>query len=55
MGAWRFLLSRFGGELFDLWPFSGIYRRGSPSPATGSASAHRLEQKELLMQAFGCI
>jgi 2-oxoglutarate dehydrogenase E1 component len=55
MGAWRFLLSRFGGELFDRWPFSGIYRRGSPSPATGSASAHRLEQKELLMQAFGCI
>jgi 2-oxoglutarate dehydrogenase E1 component len=55
MGAWRFLLARFGGELFDHWPFSGIYRRGSPSPATGSASAHRMEQKELLMQAFGCI
>ncbi len=55
MGAWRFLLARFGGELFDRWPFSGIYRRGSPSPATGSASAHRMEQKELLMQAFGCI
>jgi 2-oxoglutarate dehydrogenase E1 component len=55
MGAWRFLLARFGGELFDRLPFSGIYRRGSPSPATGSASAHRMEQKELLMQAFGCI
>jgi 2-oxoglutarate dehydrogenase E1 component len=55
MGAWRFLLARFGGELFDRWPFSGIYRRGSPSPATGSASAHRMEQRELLMQAFGCI
>ena len=55
MGAWRFLLARFGGELFDRWPFSGIFRRASPSPATGSASAHRMEQKELLMQAFGCI
>jgi 2-oxoglutarate dehydrogenase E1 component len=55
MGAWRFLLARFGGELFDRWPFSGIYRRASPSPATGSASSHRMEQKELLMQAFGCI
>ncbi|REK10273.1 MAG: 2-oxoglutarate dehydrogenase E1 component [Planctomycetota bacterium] len=55
MGAWRFLLARFGGELFDRWPFSGIFRRGSPSPATGSASAHRMEQRELLMQAFGCI
>jgi 2-oxoglutarate dehydrogenase E1 component len=55
MGAWRYLLSKFGGELFGRWPFSGIYRRSSPSPATGSASAHRMEQKELLMQAFGCI
>jgi 2-oxoglutarate dehydrogenase E1 component len=55
MGAWRFLLARFGGELFDRLPFSGVFRRASPSPATGSASAHRLEQKELLMQAFGCI
>jgi len=55
MGAWRFLLARFGGELFDRLPFSGIYRRASPSPATGSASSHKMEQKELLMQAFGCI
>lgn len=55
MGAWHFLVSRFGGELFDRLPFSGIYRRASPSPATGSASSHKMEQKELLMQAFGCI
>jgi 2-oxoglutarate dehydrogenase E1 component len=55
MGAWRFLLARFGGELFDRLPFSGIYRRASSSPATGSASSHKMEQKELLMQAFGCI
>jgi len=55
MGAWRFLLARFGADLFDRWPFSGISRRASPSPATGSASSHRMEQKELLMQAFGCI
>ncbi len=55
MGAWRYLLARFGGELFDRLPFSGIYRRASPSPATGSASSHKMEQKELLMQAFGCI
>ncbi len=55
MGAWRFLLARFGGELLDRLPFSGIYRRASPSPATGSASSHRMEQKELLMQAFGSI
>ncbi len=55
MGAWRYLRTRFGGELLDRLPFSGVYRRASPSPATGSASSHKMEQKELLMQAFGCI
>ena len=55
MGAWRFLLARFRYELFDRWPFAGIYRRASSSPATGSASSHKMEQKELLMQAFGSI
>jgi 2-oxoglutarate dehydrogenase E1 component len=55
MGAWRFLLARFRYELFDRLPFAGIYRRASASPATGSASSHKMEQKELLMQAFGCI
>jgi 2-oxoglutarate dehydrogenase E1 component len=55
MGAWRFLLARFGPELYDRLPFSGVFRRASPSPATGSASAHRLEQRELLMQAFASI
>jgi 2-oxoglutarate dehydrogenase E1 component len=55
MGAWRFLLARYGTELFDRLPFSGIYRRCASSPATGSKSSHLMEQKELLMQAFGCI
>jgi 2-oxoglutarate dehydrogenase E1 component len=55
MGAWRFLLARYGADLFDRLPFSGIYRRCSSSPATGSKSSHLMEQKELLMQAFGCI
>lgn len=55
MGAWRFLQARFGSELDDRLPFSGVFRRASSSPATGSASAHKMEQKELLMQAFGCI
>jgi len=55
MGAWRFLLARLGLELFDRLPFSGIFRRATSSPATGSASSHKMEQKELLMQAFACI
>ena len=54
-GAWRFLRSRLGVDLFDRLPFSGVFRRAAASPATGSHNAHKLEQKELLMQAFGCI
>jgi 2-oxoglutarate dehydrogenase E1 component len=54
-GAWRFMFCRFGTDLFDRLPFSGVYRRASTSPATGSENAHKLEQKELLMQAFACI
>jgi 2-oxoglutarate dehydrogenase complex dehydrogenase (E1) component-like enzyme len=32
---------------------AGIYRQSAASPATGSASSHRLEQEQLLMAAFG--
>ncbi len=53
MGAWRFLRVHFGTALFDRLPFSGIYRAASASPATGSASSHRLEQDELIAAAFG--
>jgi 2-oxoglutarate dehydrogenase E1 component len=54
-GAWRYLLARFVYDLFGRLPLSSVFRRWASSPATGSASAHRMEQKELLMQAFGCI
>lgn len=54
-GAWRYMFCRFGPDIFDRLPFSGVYRRASSSPATGSENAHKLEQKELLMQAFACI
>ena len=53
MGAWRNLRYNFGERLFDRLPFSGIYRRAAASPATGSASSHKLEQKQLLTKAFG--
>jgi 2-oxoglutarate dehydrogenase E1 component len=52
MGAWRHLRARFGTRLFDRHPFSGVCRAESASPATGSASSHRLEQQELLERAF---
>lgn len=52
MGAWRFLCSSLGNTLFDDHGLSGICRPASASPATGSASSHRLEQSHLLEQAF---
>jgi 2-oxoglutarate dehydrogenase E1 component len=53
MGAWRLLRARFGPMLFGRFPFSGACRAESASPATGSASCHKLEQQELLERAFG--
>ncbi|HUY33195.1 MAG TPA: 2-oxoglutarate dehydrogenase E1 component [Pirellulales bacterium] len=53
MGAWRYLRVLFGEKLFQRLPFAGVYRPASASPATGSASSHRLEQQALLRQAFG--
>ncbi len=52
MGAWRHLRARLGLLLPGAYPFSGITRRESASPATGSANAHTLEQKALLDRAF---
>jgi 2-oxoglutarate dehydrogenase E1 component len=53
MGAWRFLRGHFGEKLFERYPLMGVYRQSAASPATGSASSHRLEQEKLLAAAFG--
>jgi 2-oxoglutarate dehydrogenase E1 component len=53
MGAWRYLRSRFGERLIGRHPFMGVHRATSSSPATGSASSHKLEQKQLIAKAFG--
>ncbi|MDX9973183.1 MAG: 2-oxoglutarate dehydrogenase E1 component [FCB group bacterium] len=53
MGAWRYLLVRFGNSILGRWPFSGVTRPASASPATGSSSSHKMEQRALLTQAFG--
>jgi 2-oxoglutarate dehydrogenase E1 component len=52
MGAWPFLRLRFGERLFGRHPLACASRDESASPATGSASAHRLEQQELIARAF---
>ena len=53
MGAWRYLRVRFGDRMLDRHPFQGVYRPASSTPATGSASSHKLEQKQLIAKAFG--
>ncbi len=52
MGAWRHMRVRHGSMMFGRFPFSGVCRTESASPATGSHSAHKLEQQELLERAF---
>jgi 2-oxoglutarate dehydrogenase E1 component len=53
MGAWRYLLVRFGERLLERFPFRGVQRPASASPATGSSNRHLQEQKQILAKAFG--
>ncbi len=53
MGAWPYMRQRFCTELPGRFPFEGITRPESASPATGSASSHRVEQQQLITRAFG--
>ena len=52
MGAWRYLHEKFGKHLFGRFPFAPVSRHESASPATGSAGAHRQEQRQLIERAF---
>jgi 2-oxoglutarate dehydrogenase E1 component len=52
MGAWRYFRVRFCDKLLGRFPFSGITRPASASPATGSHSAHKKEQEQLISEAF---
>lgn len=52
MGAWGFLRTRFGERLLEQYPYRGICRPESASPATGSATSHKIEQQNILKQAF---
>ncbi len=53
MGAWTSLLVEFGKTLLGRFPFSGITRAPSASPATGSHRRHKQEQAEIIARAFG--
>ena len=53
MGAWNFMRIQFGEQLFKRFPFAGIARPDSATPATGSAKRHKHEQTEIVQRAFG--
>jgi 2-oxoglutarate dehydrogenase E1 component len=55
MGAWRYLHEKFGRQFYGRWPLSVVSRPESASPATGSHSAHKLEQAQLIARAFGAV
>jgi 2-oxoglutarate dehydrogenase E1 component len=53
MGALGYLRQVLGDSLLKRFPLSMVSRRAAASPASGSASAYQLEEKELLARALG--
>ncbi len=52
MGAWYFMKMRLGDAIAKRFNMRLISRTESASPSTGSLSAHKIEQAELLEAAF---
>ena len=52
MGAYPYIRLRFGDFLSRHWSFDRVGRPISPTPATGSASSHKLEQSRLIAKIF---
>ena len=52
MGCWPYLKLRFGDKLAERFPLRSVTRAESASPSTGSMATHKLEQAELIDEAF---
>ena len=52
MGAWPYIKLKFGDELAERFQLKRITRAESASPSTGSMATHKLEQAELIDDAF---
>jgi len=52
MGAWRYLKHTFGENVLRRFRLGVVSRAASASPATGSATCHKLEQEQLLEEAL---
>ena len=53
MGAWHFMSRNIPPLILSSFRWSGISRPFSASPATGSASRHKLEHLKLVEEALG--
>jgi 2-oxoglutarate dehydrogenase E1 component len=53
MGAWNYLRPRLRTLTDDRLPLHYVGRPESSSPAEGSSTLHRINQEELIEQAFG--
>jgi 2-oxoglutarate dehydrogenase E1 component len=53
MGAWHFMSRNIPPLILSSFRWSGISRPFSASPATGSASRHKLEHQRLMEEALG--
>ena len=52
MGAWPYIKLNYGDELAKRFKLRRISRVESASPSTGSMAAHKIEQSELIDEAF---
>ncbi|MDX1951000.1 MAG: 2-oxoglutarate dehydrogenase E1 component [Verrucomicrobiota bacterium] len=52
MGAWRYMRVKIGETLANRFPFRGVTRAESASPAAGSAATHKAEQEEVIARVF---
>lgn len=52
MGAWPYLKFNYGDAIGERFKLRCLTRAESASPSTGSHSAHKLEQEDLLQAAF---
>jgi 2-oxoglutarate dehydrogenase E1 component len=53
MGAWQFISRNIPPLILSSFKWSGVSRPFSASPATGSASRHKLEHAKLIDEALG--
>jgi 2-oxoglutarate dehydrogenase E1 component len=52
MGAWTYWRRYYCERFLERFPFAGVTRAASASPATGSSAAHKHEQQDLIERAF---